>query len=220
MKAKKTKGLRKKPVVNTFTIDPYYFSWQKRSLDIGICIAALIILAVPLVILMSMLLVLSGFPLFFAQLRTGQNKQPFVMWKFRSMKVGTDADKLKPRFQKLNNAPWPMFKVYNDPRYTKIGHFLSKTGIDELPQIWNILKGDMSIVGPRPLPVAESAELGNEWNFRYQVRPGILSEWAVSPDRYASLKKWKELEKETLQKGSLLYDLTLIWRTVQYLSAV
>jgi lipopolysaccharide/colanic/teichoic acid biosynthesis glycosyltransferase len=148
----------------------------------------------------------------------GKDKKTFLLWKFRSMHVG--AERKKARLQKLNQAPWPMFKVYNDPRYTKIGKFLSMTGVDELPQLWNILKGDMSIVGPRPLPVPEATQLGSEWNFRYQVRPGIISEWAVHPQRYKSLTKWRELEKQTLKNGGWQYDVQLLLKTITYIFGI
>lgn len=128
------------------------------------------------------------------------------------------AEKKRNKLLHLNQAPWPMFKVYDDPRYTKIGKLLSSTGIDELPQFWNILKGEMSLVGPRPLPLAEAKNLGKEWDFRYQVKPGIISEWAVNSQRYQSLAKWKELEKGTLKKGGLAYDLHLMLKTIQYLT--
>lgn len=128
------------------------------------------------------------------------------------------AEKQRNKLLKLNQAPWPMFKVYNDPRYTKIGKFLSMSGIDELPQLWNILKGEMSVVGPRPLPVGEAKLLGADWDFRYKVRPGIISEWAINPKRYQSLAKWKELEKETMKKAGLKWDAKLIWKTTQYLT--
>ncbi len=131
------------------------------------------------------------------------------------MKLGADKEKLKLR--KLNQAPWPMFKLADDPRYTKIGKFMSSTGIDELPQVWNILKGEMSVVGPRPLPLHESKLLDQHWNFRYKVHPGIISEWAVNPLRYHSLAKWQQLEKDTLKVGSWTYDINLMRRTILYL---
>jgi lipopolysaccharide/colanic/teichoic acid biosynthesis glycosyltransferase len=198
------------------TIHPYYFSWQKRAFDISFSCLALVILLPFLVMLIPVLFFSSGRPIFFAQWRTGKDKKPFLMWKFRSMEVGAEGK--RSRFAKLNQAPWPMFKAYNDPRYTKIGRFMSSTGVDELPQLWNILKGEMSVVGPRPLPVKEAGKLGRDWDFRYKVRPGILSEWAVNPERYRSLSKWKELEKKTLKKGTWEYDLKLVLRTYFYLS--
>lgn len=163
------------------------------------------------------------------------------MWKFRTMKVG--ADKEQRKYWRCNEAPAPMFKMHNDPRYTKIGKFLSATGMDELPQLWNILRGEMSVVGPRPLPVRESEMLekmneikstkknGNltkkkvagdhqnhDWEFRYEVLPGVISEWAVNSKRFQSLDKWKQLEKKTISCGDWKYDWELVKRTARYLT--
>ena len=104
-----------------------------------------------------------------------------------------EADLHKKNLSKLNEAPFPMFKIAKDPRYVGIGRLLSRSGLDELPQLINILRGEMSFIGPRPLPLAEAAELSTAWNFRYRVRPGILSEWAVSEKRHTSLAHWRNL---------------------------
>lgn len=157
-----------------------------------------------------LLLVTSGAPVLFWQERLGHNKKPFRMLKFRTMRA--DAEHLKQKLIPHNEAPWPMFKMKNDPRFTQVGRFLSRSGLDELPQFFQILTGKMSFVGPRPLPVAEAQNLPRSWGFRYQVKPGILSEWAIAPDRYASLKRWRELELETVKKGSLFNDLRIISR--------
>lgn len=103
-----------------------------------------------------------------------------------------------------------MFKAADDPRFVGIGRFLSHTGLDELPQLWHIIKGDMSLVGPRPLPVYEANKLDSSWDFRYRVRPGVFSQWSGSEEKYNSLEKWKSLEKATFKKGSIWTDLYLI----------
>jgi lipopolysaccharide/colanic/teichoic acid biosynthesis glycosyltransferase len=213
-----------------FTIHPYYFSWQKRAFDMSISSLALIFGLPFLLIIAAAVLFFSGPPIFFGQKRTGKGKKPFIMWKFRTMKLG--ADKEQKRYWRCNEAPAPMFKMLNDPRYTKIGKFLSATGIDELPQLWNILRGEMSMVGPRPLPLKESEKLEKmepkkspqknmcAWDFRYEVLPGVISEWAVNSKRFQSLAKWQTLEKDTLKNGGLTYDLGLIRRTVVYLARI
>ncbi len=145
----------------------------------------------------------------------GYGKKPFSLLKFRTMING--AEQKKAALLKKNEAPSPMFKLTNDPRYTKIGKFLSKSGLDELPQLLNVLRGDMSLVGPRPLPLNEARKLPKHWDFRYQVKPGITSEWAINNSRYNSLSSWKELELYTCREGKLQYDLQLIRRTLQYL---
>jgi lipopolysaccharide/colanic/teichoic acid biosynthesis glycosyltransferase len=138
-----------------------------------------------------------GTPVLFKQKRMGQNKKPFTMYKFRTMYVG--AHRHQKRHQKLNQAPGPMFKIFDDPRFVGIGKFLSRTGLDELPQLLNVLKGEMNVVGPRPLPVSEANKLDKSWDFRYQVKPGIFSEWTASPLRHKSLSLWKELDRLTVQ---------------------
>lgn len=124
------------------------------------------------------------------------------------------ADTQKPKLSELNEAPFPMFKIAKDPRYVGIGRLLSRAGLDELPQLLNIIKGEMSFVGPRPLPLSEANQLSTAWNFRYRVRPGILSEWAVSEKRHTSLAHWRTLEEVTLKRGGILYDIGLLVRTV------
>ena len=122
-----------------------------------------------------------------------------------------NASLMKHKYEALNEAPLPMFKIHDDPRFVGIGRFLSRSGLDELPQLWNIFKGEMSFVGPRPLPVHEAEALPKEWrDFREQVQPGIFSHWAYSWERHKSLKNWENQEKKTLRNGSLLHDLLLI----------
>lgn len=162
-----------------------------------------------------LLLATSGRPVLFWQERLGHKKKPFKMLKFRTMHL--DAEERKKKLLKHNEAPWPMFKMKNDPRFTRVGKFLSRTGLDELPQFFQILTGKMSFIGPRPLPTKEANSLPSSWDFRYNVKPGILSEWAVSPYRYHSLKHWRALELETLKKASLLDDLLLIGRSFHFL---
>lgn len=134
------------------------------------------------------------------------------MHKFRTMYVGAHADTAK--FLAQNQAPEPMFKIFDDPRFVGIGHFLSTSGLDELPQLCNVLRGEMSLVGPRPLPIAQAKKLGAEWQFRTQVKPGIFSEWTISNERHESSEKWLELDRATLAKGSFLNDLFVILRTL------
>jgi lipopolysaccharide/colanic/teichoic acid biosynthesis glycosyltransferase len=159
-------------------------------------------------------LLTSGWPIFFFQKRTGLGKKPFVMIKFRTM-VKDAKLKKKPLF-KLNEAPWPMFKLRNDPRYTKVGKFLSQAGFDEIPQLFNILLGHMSFVGPRPLPIEEASKLPSSWNFRYLVRPGMTSRWVVSSNRYSSLAGWQKLEKNDLFTSSIIKDLKILFSTFRF----
>ncbi len=191
-------------------IHPYYHSRQKRAFDI-VTALLLCVATIPLCLVICIVIFLtSGFPIIFKQKRMGKNKQPFTMYKFRTMHVG--AEKKRGKFEKYNEAPSPMFKIENDPRFTGIGKWLSNYGLDELPQLFNILKGEMSIVGPRPLPLLEANKLDKNWDFRYLIRPGILSKWALSPRRHSSLKAWLQLEQAQLTNGSLSTDLLLAFQ--------
>lgn len=122
------------------------------------------------------------------------------------------ADLEQNKLLSRNIAPSPMFKVIQDPRFTRFGYFLSRTGIDELPQLFNVLNNNMSLVGPRPLPIKEGNALAMDWSWRWQVKPGLFSYWVLSPNRYESLKKWKELELQTIQIQSVKEDFDVIVR--------
>ncbi|MEA2056650.1 MAG: sugar transferase [Patescibacteria group bacterium] len=193
------------------SINPYYQSSVKRILDIVISLLLLFFL-LPVFLVISLLIILtSGWPVLYIQNRVGKNKKNFRMYKFRTMVK--NADRLKARYVHLNQAPTPMFKIHNDPRFTKIGKWLSHSGIDELPQIINIILGNMSLVGPRPLPIKEAQKIPNHWDWRFEVKPGLFSYWSLSNNRHESLTKWKKLEKQTLEKGSITHDLRLILTT-------
>jgi len=153
-----------------------------------------------------------GYPIIFKQERFGKNKKIFTIYKIRTMKIGSEAK--QKSLSKANIAPIPMFKVEDDPRFISLGKIISKLGIDELPQLLNILKGEMSFVGPRPLPVYEAVKLSSSWNFRYEARPGLISFWALSPKRYESLSKWKELEKNTLRINSVKEEVALVFKAI------
>ena len=134
----------------------------------------------------------SSGPFLFKQKRLGKNKKPFALYKIRTMKVG--AEKLQKKYQKLNEADGPVFKIRNDPRFTPFGKWLSHTGLDELPQLINIVKGEMSFIGPRPLPVSEAIKIPTKYAPRFSVLPGITSPWVVEGSHQLSFKDWMELD--------------------------
>jgi len=192
-------------------IASYYCSARKRVFDVLLS-SILIVLLIPFTIIFYLIFkFLVGGPVIYKQLRTGKNKIPFILYKIRTMKMG--AEKFQEKLKGLNEAPHPMFKLANDPRFHKLGWILSQLGFDEIPQLINILKGEMSFVGPRPLPVNESKQLDKTWDFRYLVLPGIISQWALSPKRHNSLETWKKLEQQGLQNASVGKDLKLIVRS-------
>lgn len=174
-----------------------------------VLVSVMFIASLPLFFSIAFLIVVSsGFPVFFKQKRIGQNGMSFTIFKFRTMT--RNADKLKPKFKSLNQADGPVFKIYNDPRFTKIGRFLSRTGMDELPQFFNILKGDMSLVGPRPLPVSEARKLTKQQKVRELVKPGIISTWVTHGSHNLRFTEWMLLDREYVKNATLATDMTVI----------
>ncbi|WP_443029180.1 sugar transferase [Spirulina sp. CS-785/01] len=183
----------------------------KRSIDILGALVGLSVTALLLpVIAIAMHLTDPG-PLFYNQIRCGLNGRPFRIWKFRSMIV--DADQKKHLVK--NKATGHIFKNKNDPRITKLGRFLRKTSLDEFPQFWNVLKGDMSLVGTRP-PTPDEVKYYNPYHWqRLQVKPGITGEWQVNGRScVTNFNDIVQLDLAYQKKWSIAYDLQLILRTV------
>jgi len=188
----------------------------KRILDFTLSMALLIALA-PLLLLTAILIKLTSHgPVFFVQKRIGLNKRVFYIYKFRTMVA--DAEKKMQDIEHLNEVSGPVFKIKNDPRITAIGKFLRKTSIDELPQLFNVLCGDMSLVGPRPLAVRDYelfTEAGQDWQrCRFSVRPGITCLWQVSGRSSLPFHKWMELDLQYVRGWSLWLDLQILARTI------
>lgn len=192
-------------------ISPYHSSLTKFLLDKLLSFIAFLV-TLPITIILSLLIKsVNNGPLLFKQKRVGKDGSTFELFKFRSMKVG--AEKEQSKYEHLNEADGPVFKIRNDPRLTKIGKFLSKTGLDEFPQLINVLKGEMSLVGPRPLPVYEAKKLNKSQKVRELVKQGITSNWVVSGSHTLSFKEWMELDKVYVKKASLKKDLEIIGQT-------
>lgn len=150
-------------------------------------------------------------PLFFKQERMGKGKKPFVMYKIRTMVVG--AEKLKKKYLHLNETDGPVFKIRNDPRYTKIGKILTRTGLDELPQLINVVKGEMALVGPRPLPGNEAIKIPKKYQKRFSVLPGITSLWVVKGSHKLSFDEWMKLDLEYAKKRNIFFDVQTLFLT-------
>ncbi|MCX7716851.1 MAG: sugar transferase [Candidatus Sumerlaeaceae bacterium] len=151
-------------------------------------------------------------PIFYSQIRCGLNGRPFRLWKFRSMVV--DADKLLDKLRAHNEMQGPVFKMKSDPRITPVGRFLRKTSIDELPQLWNVLRGDMSLVGPRP-PIPAEVEKYDRWQRRrLSMRPGITCLWQVSGRNQIGFDEWMRLDLEYIDNWSLWLDFKILLRTI------
>ncbi len=185
----------------------------KRIMDI-ILSSILLVLLFPL-FLITMLAIKadSSGSAFFVQERLGFNKRRFNLYKFRTMVQ--DAEKLQENLEKDNETGGPNFKIANDPRITKIGTFLRKSSIDELPQLLNVLKGDMSLVGPRPLPVRDYNEFDQRWfNRRFSVRPGITCLWQVRGRSDIPFVEWIKLDLNYIDHWSLGLDFKLLLQTI------
>jgi exopolysaccharide biosynthesis polyprenyl glycosylphosphotransferase len=188
----------------------------KRVLDFSISLMLLILLA-PLLLLTAIFIKLTSTgPVFFVQKRIGFNKRTFSIYKFRTMVA--DAEQKLRDIEHLNEVSGPVFKIKNDPRLTLIGKFLRKTSIDELPQFFNVLSGDMSLVGPRPLQLRDYelfTEGGEDWQrCRFSVRPGITCLWQVNGRSSLPFHKWMELDLQYVRNWSLWLDLQILAKTI------
>ena len=186
---------------------PAHYAVTKRALDVLICLAALPVV-VPLVLVSALLIrVESPGPTIFAQMRTGQHGVRFPMFKFRTMVQ--NAEELKASLQHLNILPAPDFKIPNDPRITRVGKFLRKTSLDELPQILNVLRGEMTIVGPRPTSFAASTY--QLWHSeRLEVVPGITGLWQIKGRGSMTFDERLRLDIEYIERRSIALDLRLM----------
>ena len=184
----------------------------KRFVDIVGSAAGLIVLSPLFLITAIAVKCTSPGPVFFGQDRTGLGGRRFRIYKFRSMVV--DAESLKHTLADRNVQDGPAFKVENDPRITKLGRFLRKTAIDELPQLWNVLRGDMSLVGPRPLPCHESSGCDQWQRRRLDVTPGLTCIWQVFGGTKVTFAEWMRMDLRYAQKRSLWKDLGLMVLTI------
>ena len=191
-------------------------SWArapKRAIDIVVSAILLLMLSPLLVVLAFGVRLTSGGPVIFAQTRCGLRGRPFRFYKFRSMVA--DADARKAELIHLNEVQGPAFKIANDPRITRLGHFLRKYSLDELPQLWNVLIGDMSLVGPRPPTPSEVSSYTRRQAQRLSVIPGITGLWQVSGrNNITSFDRWVDLDLAYIERWSLWLDLRILARTV------
>ena len=185
----------------------------KRVLDVGVSSVLLVVLAPLATVVMLAIKVTSPGPAVFAQKRLGLNKRVFNLYKFRTMVA--DAEEKQAELRHLNEVSGPVFKIKDDPRITRIGRVLRKTSLDELPQLFNVLKGDMSLVGPRPLPVTDYEGFDEDWHRRrFSVRPGITCLWQVGGRSNISFDRWMELDMEYIDNWSLWIDLKILGKTI------
>ena len=196
-------------------LQPIFFSkmsmW-KRLTDIVLSALALVALSPLLLMIAFAVKCTSKGPIFFKQKRAGLGGVPFTILKFRTMQV--DAEKKKAELQQFNERTGPVFKMENDPRVTKLGKFLRQLSLDELPQLLNVFKGDMSLVGPRP-PTMDEVEKYESWhNYRLEVKPGITCIWQVYARHEKSFENWVRLDIKYKKEQSFLLDMKLLLMTI------
>lgn len=187
------------------------YNLSKRIIDITGSFIGLVLLS-PILIIVGILIKLeSKGPIVFTQKRVGKDGKEFDMYKLRSMVV--NAEEIKEKLKEQNEMSGPMFKIKDDPRITKIGKFIRKTSIDELPQLVNVLKGDMSLVGPRPSLPNEVKDFETWMLKRLNVKPGLTCYWQVSGRNNIDFEDWMKLDIKYVNERSFLLDIKLIFKT-------
>lgn len=192
-------------------------SWQgmiKQAMDFAGALFLLVLLALPLALVALLVKLTSPGPVFFRQSRSGLNGSPFTIYKFRTM--ATNAEQVKHELEAMNEMRGPVFKVTKDPRITPIGKWLRRFSVDELPQLLNVLRGEMSLVGPRPLPVDEIRRISDlAHRRRLSVKPGLTCLWQVSGrNQIHDFKDWVRLDLEYIDNWSLWLDFKILLRTI------
>jgi exopolysaccharide biosynthesis polyprenyl glycosylphosphotransferase len=185
----------------------------KRCIDVAGSAFGLVVFSPLLLLIAAAIKLTSPGPVLFTQERYGLNKRSFRMYKFRSMVA--DAERLQEKLESQNEAGGPVFKIQMDPRVTSIGRLLRRTSLDELPQLLNVLMGDMSLVGPRPLPLRDVARFNAGWLMRrFSVKPGITCLWQIHGRSNTTFDKWIELDLQYIDNWSLGLDMKILVQTV------
>jgi lipopolysaccharide/colanic/teichoic acid biosynthesis glycosyltransferase len=192
--------------------EPFAYAATKRAFDLiaGGFIAVLLVPVIPLVALMIRLD--SDGPVFYRQDRVGKDGRLFKFYKFRSMRA--DSERMRAALESRNELTGPVFKMKNDPRVTSVGQFMRRSSLDEIPQILNVLKGDMSIVGPRPALPGEVAKYEPWHRRRMSVKPGITCLWQVAGRSQVSFDEWMRLDIEYISRRSIRADLAIFLKTI------
>lgn len=185
----------------------------KAFLDFAGAALGLAVLGVPMLLIAAAIRLTSPGPAIFTQHRYGLNKRIFKMYKFRTMSA--NAEKLQDELESLNEMHGPVFKIRNDPRITVLGRMLRKTSLDELPQLWNVLRGEMSLVGPRPLPIRDVSRFPEPSLMRrFSMKPGLTCLWQISGRSETTFERWMELDLRYIDTWSLKLDCKILLRTV------
>jgi lipopolysaccharide/colanic/teichoic acid biosynthesis glycosyltransferase len=187
----------------------------KRLIDVLASAAGLLLLSPAIAAIAALIKLDTAGSIFFTQPRTGRGGRPFTIYKFRSMSA--DAEERKPQLSVLNEQDGPAFKMEKDPRVTRVGRLLRATSLDELPQLWNVLLGEMSLVGPRPLPISEAARCRPWHKHREDVTPGLTCLWQVK-DRRTKIPfdEWMRMDLRYIRERSWRLDARLLWQTAAF----
>jgi lipopolysaccharide/colanic/teichoic acid biosynthesis glycosyltransferase len=190
----------------------FYLLFGKRLLDL-LAGGALFLLTLPLLALLAIAVKLDApGPVLYRSTRVGRGGRPFAFYKLRSMV--RDAEKVRAQLEHLNEVSGPVFKIANDPRITRVGRLLRRTSLDELPQLWHVLRGEMSLVGPRP-PIPEEVLQYEPWQLRrLSVRPGITCTWQVSGRSRLTFDEWMRMDIDYIEHRCFALDMRILLRTV------
>lgn len=185
----------------------------KRAFDGAAASLGLIILSPVMLLIAASIKLTSAGPIIYSQQRYGRNKRRFRMYKFRTMV--TNADALQQGLEQMNEAAGPVFKIKEDPRITRVGAFLRKSSLDELPQLFNVVRGEMSLVGPRPLPLRDVSRFNESWLLRrFCVTPGITGLWQINGRSNTDFDRWIEQDLKYINEWSLMLDLKILVKTI------
>ncbi|MEO4706694.1 sugar transferase [Pediococcus pentosaceus] len=190
----------------------YVYRFFKRMLDIIASVIGLIVLSPVFLIVSLAIKAEDRGPIFYSQVRLGKGQRPFKMYKFRSMIV--DADKKLEKLLKQNEVEGAMFKMKEDPRITRVGRFTRKHSLDELPQLLNVLAGDMSLVGPRPPLEREVADYSEHDKQRLIVKPGCTGLWQVTARNDVDFSGMVDLDLQYIEKSGLMFDVIILFKTI------
>lgn len=188
------------------------YAMAKRALDVVVAGGALLVLSPVFLVVAALVKATSRGPMLFRQQRAGLGRRPFTVLKFRSMH--RDAEERRHELRRHNEMDGPVFKMRDDPRVTPLGRVLRRTSLDELPQLINVLRGEMSLVGPRPLPLDEDAHLPPEFRRRHDVLPGLTGLWQVSGRNDLPCRRMLELDREYVERRSFGLDLRILLATI------
>jgi lipopolysaccharide/colanic/teichoic acid biosynthesis glycosyltransferase len=190
----------------------YPTPFMKRAVDVLGASVGLLVAAPLIAVIAALIKSTSAGPVFYSQEREGHGGRRFHIYKFRTMRP--DAHYMQSTLRAYSEQDGPAFKMSNDPRTTWIGRWLRRASVDELPQLWNVLVGDMSLVGPRPLPTAESMQCAGWQRHRLAVLPGLTCLWQIQGRNTVSFVEWMRMDLEYLRRRSLVFDVNLLMRTV------